>query len=328
MLGTVMLPGAALAELVLAAGGQPGCPVDGGTGAAGTADPRRRHRGAGAGHRGRAGRGRAAARSRSTPAPARKAEDGPDAVTCHARGCCARRQRRPADTWFPGQWPPAARAGRGRRAVRADGRGRVRVRAGRSRGCGRPGGRHGHLRRGGAAAATAGGDFGIHPALLDAMLHGALLGQQPSSTAELPFFMVRGAPGPARGSIAARVRLASAAEPGRRVDVVDERRRAGRRGGAAGLPPGRPGPARAVRGRPGPAVRARLGWVPEAGSAAGAGWSRFWVSWLCPVSVSRTWPRWRPRWRAGRWCRRLSWSRVRAGMTGTVMWRVLRTRLP
>ena len=63
--------------------------------------------------------------------------------------------------------------------------------------------------------------FSVHPALLDAVLHGALLDKQPGEQADLPFSWSGVQLGTFEGDVL-RVRIGSAGDSGLRVDAVDE----------------------------------------------------------------------------------------------------------
>ena len=186
--GVMVVPGAALVELVLAAGGHVGAPEaeelvlqsplilpDGAAvqmqvtvGAAGDD-----------------GRREVAVYSSAETSPDPDGGDGGEAV-CHARGTLAAQGEPLAG--LGGVWPPA-----GAEPVDV---------AGLYTGLAEAGYDYGPLFQGVRAAWRAGGDvftevalpegaggegFGIHPALFDAALHGGLLGKAAGSAAELPF---------------------------------------------------------------------------------------------------------------------------------------------
>ena len=203
--------------------------------------------------------------------PPSDGDDRPGAV-CHARGWLRADDGQAGETWMPGQWPPA-----GCEPVPVDGLYQQLAARGYD---------YGPLFQGLRAAWRAGteiyaevelpghdgGDFGIHPALLDAMLHGTLIGQQPGSTAELPFSW-SGVRLAQPGHTTARVRITPAAESGFRMDAVSSDGALLAAVDAAGHPPGRPGPAAAARGRAAPLYE--LGWS-EVPAPAARGRARRW----------------------------------------------------
>ena len=220
VLGLVLLPGAALVELALTAGAQAGAPVvdelvleaplvvpdDAAVQlqvTVGAADED--------------GRREVAIYSRAETAD----EDGERAATCHARGAVV-----PAATelvaQFPAQWPPA-----GAEPVAVDAL---------YLGLADVGYDYGPLFQGLRAAwrdgeivysevvlpdGAADPAFGVHPALLDAALHGGLLGKEPGSATELPFSWSGVRLGTGTGS-RVRVRITPAEGSAVRVDVLDE----------------------------------------------------------------------------------------------------------
>jgi polyketide synthase 12 len=216
VLGTVLVPGAALAELALAAGRQAGCPV---------LDELVLQAplvlGAGAARQLQVTVGVPDDRGLRAVAVYSGQEDGADALTCHARGTLA------PDTDdfaapFPGTWPPP-----GAEPVPVeDLYPRLAV----------AGYEYGPFFQGLAAAwrdrdsvyaevalpdeAAAGPGYAIHPALLDAALHATLLSKDENSPVELPFSWSGMTVG-AAGAVRARVRI-SPAGGGVRVDLADE----------------------------------------------------------------------------------------------------------
>ncbi|MGI8331397.1 SDR family NAD(P)-dependent oxidoreductase [Actinomadura scrupuli] len=219
--GTVIVPGAALVELALAAGRHVASPVveelvleaplllpdDAAVRVQVTV--------------GRADEdGRREVAIYSSPEAA--AEDGERAATCHARGLLAVAAEPPVA--FPGTWPPA-----GAEPIA------VETLYGRLAEAGYD---YGPLFQGVRAAWRDGEEvytevaladdlidaargFGIHPALLDAALHGGLLEKEAGSPAELPFSWSGVRLGQGEGS-RVRVRIAPAGESALRVDVMDE----------------------------------------------------------------------------------------------------------
>ncbi len=228
MFGSVLVPGTALVELALTAGGQVDAPVLDElvlaaplvlpddvsvqlqvTVAAADADGRRE----------------VAIYSRPESAD----EDGERSTTCHARGVLA------AAGELPVPFPASLAAG-GCRQVSVDGLYARLADAGYE---------YGPLFQGLRAAwrdgdtiytevalpADAGAEvlgengFALHPALLDAALHGGLLDKDAGSAVELPFSFsgVRlGTGGGSAGGSRVRVRMTPAAGSGLRIDVVDE----------------------------------------------------------------------------------------------------------
>ena len=218
VLGTVLVPGAALVELVLTAGGQVGCPVvdevileaplvlpaDAAVQVQVTV-----------GRAAEDGRREVAVWSRPEAADA----DAERATVCHARGTLTADADPPAP--FPAQWPPA-----GAEPVAVDGLYDRLAEVGYD---------YGPLFQGLRAAWRAGADtytevalpedtaagaWLVHPALFDAALHGGLLAKEPGSPADLPFSWsdVRLGSG---GGQRARVRIGPAGDSALRIDVVD-----------------------------------------------------------------------------------------------------------
>ncbi|WP_455713520.1 type I polyketide synthase [Streptomyces xanthophaeus] len=217
--GTVILPGAALVELALTAGAEAGCPVveelvlqaplilpeDGARQVqvtVGAAD----------------GDGRREVAVYSRP------EEAGEAAVCHARGWLTD-QAEPARP-FGAQWPPA-----GAQAVPVDTLyPRVAV----------AGYEYGPVFQGLRAAWRAGGDlfvevalpegtggdgFGLHPALFDAVLHGALVEKDLAAGVDLPFSWsgVRLGHGAGAGAGSrVRARIGRSEDSALRIDVVDE----------------------------------------------------------------------------------------------------------
>src|SRR6266545_3936493 len=220
VLGMVIVPGAALVELALAAGEHVGCPVVGelvleaplilGDDAARqvqvTVAPAD-------------GVGRREVAIYSGPEAA--GEDEQREVTCHARGWLAG-EAEPLVP-FPAAWPPA-----GAEPVAVDGLYARLAEAGYE---------YGPVFQGLRAAwrdgeevyaevalpeeAEAAHGFGIHPALLDAALHGGLLDSDGASAVELPFSWA-GVHLRQEGASRARVRITSAGESAMRIDIADE----------------------------------------------------------------------------------------------------------
>ncbi|MFE2562170.1 beta-ketoacyl synthase N-terminal-like domain-containing protein, partial [Streptomyces sp. NPDC059352] len=223
VLGTVLLPGAALVEAALTAGRQAGTPVlddlvleaplvlD---------EDSARQLQITVGRLGEDGRRELVVYSRSETS----GEDGDRPVTRHARGwLTADAEPAPA---FPAAWPPA-----GARPVAVDTLYARLAEAGYD---------YGPLFQGVRAAWKAGSDicteialpedartegFVLHPALLDAALHGGLLDKEPGATADLPFSWsgVRaGITGTAAGVTRARVRISPAGDSALRIALADE----------------------------------------------------------------------------------------------------------
>jgi acyl transferase domain-containing protein/NADPH:quinone reductase-like Zn-dependent oxidoreductase/thioesterase domain-containing protein/acyl carrier protein len=220
VLGRVIVPGAALVELALAAGHELGCPaveelvLQAPLVLTEDAAVRVQVTVAAAGDDGRR---EVAIYSRPETADA----DGTREATCHARGVLT--VDAPPSPPFPAAWPPV-----GAQPVAVDG---LYV------GLADTGYDYGPAFQG-VRAAWRDGDqvyteialpddtadvaaYGIHPALFDAALHGSMLDAGPQSTVDLPFSWsgVRLGVG---GAKAARVRIGPAAGSARRIDAVDE----------------------------------------------------------------------------------------------------------
>jgi acyl transferase domain-containing protein/acyl carrier protein len=217
--GMVIVPGAALVELALAAGAQTGSPV---VEELVLEAPLILHDGAQVqvqvtvAEADDDGRREVAIYSRPEAAGA----DGAREATCHARGMLAV-EAEPVAAW-PSEWPPA-----GAEPVAVDSLyGRL-AEAGYD---------YGPLFQGLRAAwrdgdllytevalpEDAGGEgFGIHPALFDAALHGGLLEKDAGSATDLPFSWSGVRLGYGGGS-RVRVRIRPARRSTLRVDVVDE----------------------------------------------------------------------------------------------------------
>jgi acyl transferase domain-containing protein/NADPH:quinone reductase-like Zn-dependent oxidoreductase len=153
--------------------------------------------------------------------PEAAGEDDAPATTCHARGKLAAEAAPPAP--FPPAWPPA-----GAEPVPMDGLYHRLAEAGYE---------YGPVFQGLQAAWRDGETvyaevalpddvgvdrFGIHPALLDAALHTGLLDKEPGSTVDLPFSWSGVRLGYGSGASRVRVRTAPAGESALRIDVVDE----------------------------------------------------------------------------------------------------------
>ncbi|MET7575722.1 polyketide synthase dehydratase domain-containing protein, partial [Streptomyces sp. NPDC005492] len=225
VLGAVIAPGAALVELALAAGQQVGCPV---------VDelvlqvplPVPVHDAVPlqvmVGEPGPDGRRDVAIYTRSQNAAHDDLTAATDVMTCHARGVLAEETGLLAPA-FPTEWPPEGAEpvvveglyerladaeyeyGPAFQALRAAWRDGQDVyaeivlpeEAGSAR------------------------EFGIHPALLDAALHGGLLDRDGTSAVELPFSW-SGVRLDQRGVSRARVRITPAGRSATRIDIADE----------------------------------------------------------------------------------------------------------
>jgi NADPH:quinone reductase-like Zn-dependent oxidoreductase/thioesterase domain-containing protein/acyl carrier protein len=228
MLGNVVVPGAALVEMALAAGRHVDTPVvtelilesplllPADTAASlqvTVAEP------------GEDGRRAIAVYSRPQAA---SDEREPREVTCHARGVLAAEgepaEGEPAAAW-PAQWPPE-----GAEPIEVDAFYARLAEAGYEYGPAFQGLRAAWRDSGQVYAevalpedlAGAAAGFGIHPALLDAALHGGLLDSDGTSPVELPFSWA----GIRLGRIGltrARVRITPAGPSAVRVDIADER---------------------------------------------------------------------------------------------------------
>jgi NADPH:quinone reductase-like Zn-dependent oxidoreductase/acyl carrier protein len=224
VLGTVIVPGAALAELALAAGEQAGCPavaelvlqaplvLEG-----------RAARQVQVTVAGPDDEGRRAVAVYSGP------QDGPGVVTCHARGVLAAEAGPAARDWavqgWPAQWPPA-----GAEPVPADGLYERLSVAGYEYGPAFQGLRAAWRDSDGTVytevelpddQAGAARQFGIHPALLDAALHGGLLEDNAEAEVRLPFSWSGVQLGQA-GAARVRARISPAGESAVRVQLADE----------------------------------------------------------------------------------------------------------
>ncbi|MFJ5849345.1 SDR family NAD(P)-dependent oxidoreductase [Streptomyces sp. NPDC092903] len=220
ILGTVLLPGAALVEAALTTGRQAGTPVldelvleaplvlD---------EDSARQLQITVGRLGEDGRRELVVYSR----PEASEEDGDRPVTRHAQGWLTA-DAGPAPA-FPAAWPPA-----GARPVAVDTLYARLAEAGYD---------YGPLFQGVRAAWRVGADicteislpedartegFTLHPALLDSALHGALLDREPGATADLPFSWSGVRAGPAAGVTRARVRISPAGDSAVRIALADE----------------------------------------------------------------------------------------------------------
>ncbi len=256
--GTIVVPGAALVELALAAGRQADTPVvdelvleaplvltDAAVRVQVTV-----------GEPDEAGRRPVAIYSRP--------EAGAEPATRHARGMLS--AEAPAVVPFPVEWPPA-----GATPVPVDGFYDRLAEAGYDYGPVfqglRAAWRHGDelfaevALPDGARAES----FGIHPALLDAALHAGLLDRPAGGPAELPFSWtgVRVGHG---GAVTARVRVSPAGESARHVDLVDETGAVLASVAALAVRP--VDPAQLAAG-PGERSLYRVDWVPVPATAVG-----------------------------------------------------------
>jgi NADPH:quinone reductase-like Zn-dependent oxidoreductase len=223
ILGTVILPGAALVELALAAGRHAGTPVVDElvlhaplTLAAGVA----RQLQVAVGEPDEQGRRSVAVYTRPQAGPNEQCE-----ATCHARGTLSAETRPASDQPAldqPAQWPPV-----GAEPLAVEGLYERLADAGYEYGPAFQGLRaawqHGEETYAEIELPEDAGTsaFGIHPALLDAALHGGLLTTDPGTTVELPFSwtgvrLERG------GLTRARVRITPAGESAVRIDLADE----------------------------------------------------------------------------------------------------------
>jgi acyl transferase domain-containing protein/NADPH:quinone reductase-like Zn-dependent oxidoreductase len=224
VLGVVIVPGAALVELALAAGRAAGCPVvqelvlqaplvlD---------DDAARQVQITVAEADSDGRRAVAVYSRLEGG----GQDGPGGVTCHARGVLVVEAEQPAVP-FPAAWPPP-----GAEPVALEGLYPRLAGAGYEYGPVFQG--LGAAWRDGesvyaevalpeeAGAIGTGTGFGIHPALLDAALHGVLLDRAGAPGVELPFSW-SGVWLGREGLSRARVRITAAGGSAVRVDIADE----------------------------------------------------------------------------------------------------------
>jgi acyl transferase domain-containing protein/D-arabinose 1-dehydrogenase-like Zn-dependent alcohol dehydrogenase/acyl carrier protein/predicted alpha/beta hydrolase family esterase len=154
--------------------------------------------------------------------PETRREDEQPEVSCHGRGVLAADAAPLAPPWQPVEWPPPGAEPVPTEALYAQ--------------LAEAGYEYGPLFQGVRAAWRAGDQvytevalpdgvdgegFGIHPALLDAALHGGLLGKGAGSAVDLPFSWsgVRLEPG---GGSRARVRMGPAGESAVRIDIAGE----------------------------------------------------------------------------------------------------------
>ncbi|NED80447.1 SDR family NAD(P)-dependent oxidoreductase [Streptomyces sp. SID11233] len=220
ILGTVLLPGAALVEAALTTGRQTGTPVldDLVLEAPLVLDEDfARQLQITVGRLGEDGRRELVVYSR----PETSEEDGDRPVTRHAQGwLTADAEPVPA---FPAAWPPT-----GARPVAVETLYARLAEAGYD---------YGPLFQGVRAAWRVGADicteislpedartegFTFHPALLDSALHGGLLDKEPGATADLPFSWSGVRAGPAAGVTRARVRISPAGDSALRIALADE----------------------------------------------------------------------------------------------------------
>nr|WP_231500434.1 SDR family NAD(P)-dependent oxidoreductase [Saccharothrix sp. NRRL B-16314] len=144
------------------------------------------------------------------------------AAVCHARGTLAADAEATAPTWLPVQWPPA-----GAEQVDVDGLYARLAEIGYD---------YGPLFQGLRAAWRVGDEvftevvlpegiggtgFDLHPALFDAALHGVLLDLEPGAPVGLPFSWSGVRPGTVGGP-RVRVRIAPAGDSALRVDITSE----------------------------------------------------------------------------------------------------------
>ncbi|WSY90941.1 type I polyketide synthase [Streptomyces sp. NBC_00873] len=216
VLGTVLLPGAALVELALAAGTEVGTPV---VDELVLQAPLILDEGAArqvqvmVGVQDEDGRREVGVYSR--------AETVEDAAVCHARGWLTTRTEESSP--FPTAWPPRAAAPVALEALYPR--------------LAESGYEYGPVFQGLRAAWRVGEDlyaevvlpegaggegFGVHPALFDAVLHGGLVGRDPASGVDLPFSWSGVRLGHGAGS-RVRARIGRAEGSALRIDVVDER---------------------------------------------------------------------------------------------------------
>ncbi|MFD4139639.1 SDR family NAD(P)-dependent oxidoreductase [Streptomyces sp. NPDC058572] len=219
--GAVMVPGAALVKMAIAAGRKVGCPVLGELVLEAPLvleDDAALQVQVTVGQAGEDGRREVAIYSRSVGGA--EAEDELRGAVCHGRGWLTADAEPPAA--FPLQWPPA-----GALPVAVD------TLYPRLADIGLD---YGPLFQGVRAAWRAGDEvytevalpddtdsagFGCHPALFDAALHGGMLSKEAGSSVDLPFSWSGVRLGEA-GATRARVRIAPAGGSTLRIDVVDE----------------------------------------------------------------------------------------------------------
>ncbi|MEU4804934.1 type I polyketide synthase [Actinosynnema sp. NPDC023587] len=217
--GTVIVPGAAVVEMVLAAAGRAGCPVvDELVFEAPLVLPEDTGRRVQVTVAAPDDEGRREVAVYSRPETA--ADDAEDEVTCHARGRLTTGAA-PSEP-FPAVWPPE-----GAEPVAVESLYPRLAEAGYDygplfqglRAAWRSGG---HVYAELALPEDAGGTgFAVHPALFDAALHGGLLDKAAGDPTDLPFSWsgVRLGHG---GGPRLRARISPAADSARRLDVVDE----------------------------------------------------------------------------------------------------------
>ncbi|WP_411104557.1 SDR family NAD(P)-dependent oxidoreductase [Streptomyces sp. cmx-4-9] len=213
--GTVVLPGTALVELALNAGGLTGCPVlDELVLQAPLTLPAQGARQV------QVTVGAQDADGRREVAVYSRPDEAGETATCHARGWLTSRAQ--PSTPFPATWPPTAAV-----PLAIDG---LYVRLAEA------GYEYGPVFQGLRAAWRADGDlfvevalpegaeaagFGVHPALFDAVLHGGLLERDPSAAVDLPFSWSGVQLGRGAGS-RVRARISGSGESAMRIEVVDE----------------------------------------------------------------------------------------------------------
>ncbi len=223
VLGTVIVPGAALVELVLAAGRHLGCelldelvfeaPLT-------LEESSARHIRVTVGRPGEDGRREVALHSLSETATSATEEDGERRIVRHARGWLA--PEAGATTPFPAAWPPVAAVESSADALYerlAD-----------------AGLEYGPLFQGVQTVWRSGSEvyaevalpedtavdgFAIHPALFDAALHPSMLDKDPGSAPDLPFSW-SGVRFGRSATARVRVRIGGAGESAFRVDIADE----------------------------------------------------------------------------------------------------------
>jgi acyl transferase domain-containing protein/D-arabinose 1-dehydrogenase-like Zn-dependent alcohol dehydrogenase/acyl carrier protein/predicted alpha/beta hydrolase family esterase len=263
VLGIVIVPGAALVELAVAAGRHAGCPV---LEELVLEAPLIVPENAAVqlqvmvGSPDQDGRREVAIYSR----PEARSEDEQPEVSCHGRGVLA------ADTeplaplappWQPVEWPPPGAEPVPTEALYAQ--------------LAEAGYEYGPLFQGVRAAWRAGdevytevalpdgvdGDgFGIHPALLDAALHGGLLGKGAGSAVDLPFSWSGVRLEPGGGSRVVRVRMGPAGESAVRIEIAGEQGGLAARVEKLAFRPVEPTQLEVAR-RAGPSSLFKLDWV-------------------------------------------------------------------